>query len=630
MFGSGKRPSTSVRSTATATIPEDASFRRHSLKHASSLDSETFEEQAVRFVLAGAPVRKFREGGRRKPHHVHLRMLGAGDAVAWHERETELDNLSDKLRIAQVLHADDALFGEEFSGEGYFDENTHEEQLSFSIVLKSGRTLFVLAGSTAEKECWVHGINAIVSRRCLSADLEAAARRQRAVAPQLEAELEAANGELNESSRARLRRDTPTRGRTTSLPRAFSLSSKRFLSFGAKDLSERSNPLEERSRGRPRAESAGAAAATGPFASLTLPDSPTRRRERGGAPAASVASATSAASSRTTATFDGLHPTDGVAIPINRHSLGYRPPPTPPRQHSGDAISPGGVERSHLGSVSRLTRWQQAMHRLNMEMHRSSSGSEWTSRASPATPMSAASPRSRIARGLWAAEEAAVAAAEASAARRRASPVAEEQAAATASAPLPPPSPRKSDVSPASISAPLPPPSHRASAEIDSPREPLPPPSAQTSSASLSGRAPSCPTGGGAAALRNESPTTTALRKSAALARRNSALTRGASDSAVVAPRLEKRRSAEAAAAWEAVKAEAAATGGGIDASAQLVADLRLLLQHSLGREAALLEKNLELHAKVAALEEERGSGAREQRRAEPEVSEQRGWLGFI
>ena len=59
--------------------------------------------------LAGAPVRKFREGGRRKPHHVHLRMLGAGDAVAWHEREMELDNLSDKLRIAQVLHADDAL-----------------------------------------------------------------------------------------------------------------------------------------------------------------------------------------------------------------------------------------------------------------------------------------------------------------------------------------------------------------------------------------------------------------------------------------------------------------------------------------------------------------------------------------
>ena len=170
MFGSGRLPSTSVRSTATATIPEDASFRRHSLKHASSLDSETFEEQAVRFVLAGAPVRKFREGGRRKPHHVHLRMLGAGDAVAWHERETELDNLSDKLRVAQVLHADDALFGEEFSGEGYFDENTHEEQLSFSIVLKSGRTLFVLAGSTAEKECWVHGINAIVSRRCLSAE----------------------------------------------------------------------------------------------------------------------------------------------------------------------------------------------------------------------------------------------------------------------------------------------------------------------------------------------------------------------------------------------------------------------------------------------------------------------------
>ena len=47
-------------------------------------------------------------------------------------------------------------------------------------------------------------------------------------------------------------------------------------------------------------------------------------------------------------------------------------------------------------------------------------------------------------------------------------------------------------------------------------------------------------------------------------------------------------------------------------------------------KQAALLEKNLELHAKVAALEEERGSGAREQRRAEPEVSEQRGWLGFI
>ena len=84
MFGSGKRPSTSVRSTATATIPEDASFRRHSLKHASSLDSETFEEQAVRFVLAGAPVRKFREGGRRKPHHVHLRMLGAGQESREH------------------------------------------------------------------------------------------------------------------------------------------------------------------------------------------------------------------------------------------------------------------------------------------------------------------------------------------------------------------------------------------------------------------------------------------------------------------------------------------------------------------------------------------------------------------
>ena len=49
------------------------------------------------------------------------------------------------------------------------------------------------------------------------------------------------------------------------------------------------------------------------------------------------------------------------------------------------------------------------------------------------------------------------------------------------------------------------------------------------------------------------------------------------------------------------MKAEAAATGGDIDASAQLVADLRLLLQHSLGREAALLEKNLERHKAVVA-----------------------------
>ena len=122
----------------------------------------------MRFVLAGAPVRKFREGGRRKPHHVHLRMLGAGDAVAWHERETELDNLSDKLRA--VLHADDALFGEEFSGEGYFDENTHER--SFSIVLKSGR-IFV-SPARRRRGCWVHGMRSsrgaasrpISRRRC--------------------------------------------------------------------------------------------------------------------------------------------------------------------------------------------------------------------------------------------------------------------------------------------------------------------------------------------------------------------------------------------------------------------------------------------------------------------------------
>ena len=94
-----------------------------------------------------------------------------------------------------------------------------------------------------------------------------------------------------------------------------------------------------------------------------------------------------------------------------------------------------------------------------------------------------------------------------------------------------------------------------------------------------------------------------------------------------MAPRLEKRRSAEGGGLG------GGEGGGGGDgrrrrrASAQLVADLRLLLQHSLEREAALLEKNLELHAKVAALEEQRGGGARERRRAEPE---QRGWLGFI
>ena len=201
------------------------------------------------------------------------------------------------------------------------------------------------------------------------------------MAPQLEAELEAANGRLN-SRAARAAADTPTRGRTT-LPRAFSLSSDASSRWRQGPVG-RSNPLEALAR-PPTRWSAGAAAATGPFASLTLPDS----RHTGASEAARLPPPR-LRHLRRLQPHDGNvrrpPPADGVTD-RDQSPLARLPAATnAAAAASGDAIVARRGGRSHLGSVSRLTRRRRAMcsghgdaperQRLRMDVARLAGGAD--------------------------------------------------------------------------------------------------------------------------------------------------------------------------------------------------------------------------------------------------------------
>ena len=125
-----------------------------------------------------------------------------------------------------------------------------------------------------------------------------------------------------ESSRARLRRDTPARPPT--LPRAFAVV-EALLSFGAKDLSEE-QPAESVARsptpvgGRPPPPGR-----LRPHAA----DSPTRRRERAARrPPVAATSATSAERRQRSMVSPHRRRRDPNQSPL----LGYRPPPTPLRR----------------------------------------------------------------------------------------------------------------------------------------------------------------------------------------------------------------------------------------------------------------------------------------------------------
>ena len=137
------------------TSASDAPAIRTLPRQPSDVDAKALaqREHAIRFVLHGAWVKKFkRQGKQLAPHSVFLRM--APDAnkptVEWGAGRREV-----------VEAVDGGLFGDDFRGDVYFDKHRAEESLCFSLVLEK-RTLFFLALSLYEKERWVIGLRTLI------------------------------------------------------------------------------------------------------------------------------------------------------------------------------------------------------------------------------------------------------------------------------------------------------------------------------------------------------------------------------------------------------------------------------------------------------------------------------------
>ena len=110
-------------------------------------------EQAIRFVLRGAWVRKFKRQGKvGAPHMVFLQCKADAltPTVKWGGRREA------------VVGVDGGLFGDEFLGDSYFDKHHADEALCFSLRL-AGRTLFFLALNEVERDRWVQGLHALIS-----------------------------------------------------------------------------------------------------------------------------------------------------------------------------------------------------------------------------------------------------------------------------------------------------------------------------------------------------------------------------------------------------------------------------------------------------------------------------------
>lgn len=129
-----------------------------------------FTHQAARFVLAGSPVRKFGQEGRRKPHNVSLRLLVPTmecprRVLHWHdlrgrastERSPE-EPLHAKGRVAEVVGASEQTPLDTT----HFDARMSVKPLLFSLTLRT-RSIFLLAASKLEKDMWVAGVNALLS-----------------------------------------------------------------------------------------------------------------------------------------------------------------------------------------------------------------------------------------------------------------------------------------------------------------------------------------------------------------------------------------------------------------------------------------------------------------------------------
>ena len=137
----------------------------------SALGDDAFTEQAVNFVLKGGMGQKFDRQGKGKPHAMYLKLIPCAVrgpvAVYWQDTSHVPESPSQKGKMGEVVAVNDELAraepGEDaFQGEAYFDRHLEQEELFFTITLRS-RSLFLLAATTLEKEMWVCGFAALQS-----------------------------------------------------------------------------------------------------------------------------------------------------------------------------------------------------------------------------------------------------------------------------------------------------------------------------------------------------------------------------------------------------------------------------------------------------------------------------------
>ena len=143
------------------------------LETPSELGSQAFMVQAVRFVLAGASVRKFTMSGKGRPHPVFLRVIPCSApgplAVYWVDGAPPSFTRRARGKLGELRQVDDELCREgeridEFKGDHYFDRELQDEELFLTMTLQT-RSLFLLASTLAEKSMWIIGINALKSGR---------------------------------------------------------------------------------------------------------------------------------------------------------------------------------------------------------------------------------------------------------------------------------------------------------------------------------------------------------------------------------------------------------------------------------------------------------------------------------
>lgn len=181
-----------------------------------------FQHQSVRFVLAGAPVRKFGQEGRRKPHDILLRLLVPSmecprRLLHWHDVSRRASTaapeepLRAKGRVAEAIGASDQMTSDATQDENhalarFFDSRLDVRALLFSVSLRS-RSIYLLAASTLEKDMWVAGINALLSDDATLSELLFEATTTFEMLP-LHLKLSARDaGEAEPSYEATLRRD---------------------------------------------------------------------------------------------------------------------------------------------------------------------------------------------------------------------------------------------------------------------------------------------------------------------------------------------------------------------------------------------------------------------------------------